>query len=86
MLLLDDQCTMTDDLDGPPILATSSSAGSIALWDLSKGGRVIHVQRGAHEQAVSGLEWVQGQPLLISSSGDNSVKVCSFPTSKNNHS
>jgi hypothetical protein len=36
---------------------------------------VIHVQRGAHEREVTGLEWVQGQPLLISSSPDNSVKV-----------
>ena len=65
-------------MDGPPILATSSSAGSIALWDLSKGGRIIHVQRGAHEQAVASLEWVTGQPLLISSSGDNSVKQWLF--------
>lgn len=36
---------------------------------------MIHVQRGAHEREVTGLEWVQGQPLLISSSPDNSVKV-----------
>ena len=63
------------DPDGTPILASSSSTGSIATWDLSKGGRIIHVHRGAHEQAVSGLEWIAGQPLLISTSGDNSVKV-----------
>jgi len=62
-------------MDGPPILASSSSSGSIALWDLSQGGKSIHVQRQAHEQGVTGLEWVAGQPLLVSSSGDNSVKV-----------
>lgn len=62
-------------VDGPPVLATASTTGSIALWDLSKSGRVIHVQRQAHEQSVTGLQWVAGQPLLISSSGDNSVKV-----------
>lgn len=67
---------VTNVPDGPPILATSSTAGSIGIWDLSKGGRLIHVQKRAHEQAIGGLEWVQGQPLLISSSGDNSVKVC----------
>ncbi|ORY24304.1 putative WD-repeat protein [Naematelia encephala] len=74
---------MSFRMDGPPILATSSSNGSIAVWDLSKGGRIIHVQRHAHEQAVSGLEWVAGQPLLISSSPDNSVKQWFFesPTS-----
>lgn len=73
-----DPCT-----DGPPVFATASTSGSIALWDLSKEGRLIHVQRMAHEQAVSALEWVSGQPLLISSSGDNSVKQWVFdsPTS-----
>jgi U3 small nucleolar RNA-associated protein 21 len=62
-------------LDGQPILATGASNGSIATWDLSKGGRLLHVNREAHEQGVSGLEFVPGQQLLISSSGDNSVKV-----------
>ena len=66
---------LTHRSDGPHVLASSSSAGSIAAWDLSKGGRVIHVQRRAHEQSVTGLEWVNGQPLLVSSSGDNSLKV-----------
>lgn len=61
--------------DGPPILASASSVGAIAIWDLSKGGRVLHTRRTSHEQAVNGLEWVQGQPLLVSSSADNSVKV-----------
>jgi U3 small nucleolar RNA-associated protein 21 len=63
--------------DGPPILASASSVGAIAIWDLSKGGRVLHTRRTSHEQAVNGLEWVQGQPLLVSSSADNSVKVSS---------
>lgn len=67
---------LTFRMDGAPILASSSSAGAIAMWDLNKGGSVIHVTRTAHEQGVSGLEWVQGQPLLVSSSADNSVKVC----------
>lgn len=66
---------IADQTDGPPILATGSSAGTIAMWDLSQGGKSVHVQRHAHEQGVAGLEWVTGQPLLVSSSGDNSVKV-----------
>lgn len=70
-------------MDGPPILASSSSTGTFAVWDLSKGGRILHTQRMAHEQAVNGLEWVQGQPLLVTSSADNSVKQWLFdaPTS-----
>ncbi|WVW84648.1 hypothetical protein I302_106682 [Kwoniella bestiolae CBS 10118] len=69
-------------MDGPPILATASSTGSLATWDLSKGGRVLHVVRGAHDQSVTGLQWVAGQPLLVSSSADNSVKqwLCDSPT------
>lgn len=65
-------------MEGPPILAVSSSAGTIALFDLSKEGRVLHTLRDAHEGSVTGLQWVTGQPLLISSSDDNSIKqwVC----------
>lgn len=62
-------------IDGHPILATASSAGHIALWDLNSGGRLLHLVRGAHDGAVTALEWVPGQPVLISSGEDNSVKV-----------
>jgi U3 small nucleolar RNA-associated protein 21 len=31
--------------------------------------------RGAHDGAITALEWVPGQPVLVSSSEDNSVKV-----------
>ncbi|KAL7423168.1 rRNA-processing protein utp21 [Cryptotrichosporon argae] len=65
-------------MDGALVLATASSTGAIALWDLAKGGRVLHINRTTHEQAVTGLEWVAGQPLLVSSSGDNSVKQWVF--------
>ncbi|ODO10103.1 hypothetical protein I350_02331 [Cryptococcus amylolentus CBS 6273] len=69
-------------MDGPPILASASAVGSLAVWDLSKGGRILHTMRGAHDQGITGLQWVQGQPLLITSSADNSVKqwVCDSPT------
>lgn len=74
---------MSFRMEGPPILATASSSGTIALFDLSQGGRVLHTMRDAHEASVTGLEWVSGQPLLISSSGDNSIKqwVCDTDTS-----
>ena len=35
--------------------------------------------RGAHDGAVSAVEWVPGQPVLISSGEDNSVKVITTP-------
>lgn len=66
-------------LDGHPVLASASSAGHIALWDLNEGGRLLHMVRGAHDGAITALEWVPGQPVLITSGEDNSVKVCYFP-------
>ncbi|KAJ7510043.1 Utp21 specific WD40 associated putative domain-containing protein [Mycena galericulata] len=50
--------------DGHPVLASASSAGHIALWDLNSGGAAV--------------EWVPGQPVLISSGEDNSVKQWLF--------
>ena len=62
-------------LDGQPILASASANGHIALWDLNNNGRLIHIVRGAHDRAVTTIEWVPGQPVLVSSGEDNSVKV-----------
>ncbi|KAF9265570.1 Utp21-domain-containing protein [Marasmius fiardii PR-910] len=69
--------------DGEPILASASSLGHIAIWDLNTGGRLLHMVHGAHDSAISSLEWVPGQPVLISSGEDNSVKQWLFdsPTS-----
>ena len=62
--------------DGQPILASASSSGHIAIWDLNEGGRLLHMIRGAHDGAISSIEWIPGQPVIISSGEDNSVKVC----------
>ncbi|KAG6831361.1 hypothetical protein H0H87_005372 [Tephrocybe sp. NHM501043] len=64
--------------DSHAILASASSAGHVALWDLNSGGRLLHMIRGAHDGAISALEWVPGQPLLITSGEDNSVKQWLF--------
>ena len=63
-------------MDGPPILATSSTAGTIAIWDLNAKGKLLHTIRDAHEAGVTGLQFVGG--LLISSAGDNGVKQWAF--------
>ncbi|KAI0072792.1 Utp21-domain-containing protein [Panus rudis PR-1116 ss-1] len=64
--------------DNHAMLATASSTGHIALWDLNNGGRLLHLIRGAHDGAVTAIEWVPGQPLLISSGEDNAVKQWVF--------
>jgi len=61
--------------DGHPALASASETGHISLWDLGSGGRLLHTIRGAHDGSISALQWIPGQPLLISSGDDNSVKV-----------
>jgi U3 small nucleolar RNA-associated protein 21 len=35
--------------------------------------------RGAHDGAITAVEWVPGQPVLISSGEDNSIKVILIP-------
>lgn len=62
--------------DNHAVLASASSTGHIALWDLNHKGRLLHIVRGAHDGAVTALEWIPGQPVLVSSGEDNSVKVC----------
>jgi len=61
--------------DGTQILSAASSTGHIAFWDLNSGGKLLHVIRGAHEGATTAIEWIPGQPILVSSGEDNSVKV-----------
>ncbi|PWN31164.1 WD40 repeat-like protein [Jaminaea rosea] len=68
-------------------MAVGSRAGDIFIFDLenqdsregvARGGRLIHTIRNAHAAPVAGLEFVAGQPLLISSAGDNSIKEWFF--------
>ncbi|EJU00815.1 Utp21-domain-containing protein [Dacryopinax primogenitus] len=64
--------------DNEPILATASSTGQIATWDLSKSARLVHLSRMAHGAGVTALYFVPGQPLLLSAGEDNSVKQWLF--------
>ncbi|KAF8136615.1 Utp21 specific WD40 associated putative domain-containing protein [Boletus edulis] len=64
--------------DGHQVLASVSSHGHLALWDLNSGGRLLHLVRGAHDGAISAVQWVSGQPILITSGEDNCVKQWLF--------
>ena len=64
--------------DGTQVLSAAASTGHIAFWDLNSGGKLLHVIRGAHEGAATAIEWIPGQPILVSSGEDNSVKVCLY--------
>ncbi|KAJ9609647.1 rRNA-processing protein utp21 [Cladophialophora chaetospira] len=68
------------------IMATSSSeSGDITLWDLNRGGKVVGVVRGAHETSslgsgtgVNKVEFLPGQPVLVSSGLDNALRSWVF--------
>ncbi|KAJ2002216.1 rRNA-processing protein utp21, partial [Coemansia thaxteri] len=64
----------TDDV---PMMATSNSEGDVTLWDLNSK-RLLHVLQGAHDSTIPSIEFLAGQPLLLTSSADNSIKEWLF--------
>ncbi|XP_035776148.1 WD repeat-containing protein 36-like [Anopheles albimanus] len=62
--------------DGYSVMATGSSNGQIVFWDLEE--KTIASTLNAHDDSVTGLEFLPNEPLLISSSPDNSLKMWIF--------
>ncbi|KAJ1964328.1 rRNA-processing protein utp21 [Dipsacomyces acuminosporus] len=63
--------------DEVPMMASSNSEGDIALWDLNNK-RLIHVMQAAHDGTIPAIDFIAGQPLLLTSSADNSIKEWLF--------
>ncbi|KAI1083398.1 WD domain-containing protein [Whalleya microplaca] len=73
--------------DGVMATATESS-GDITFWDLNEGGRIMGVLRSAHNPpthegpsvrgGVSKVEFLAGQPVIVTSGRDNSLKTWIF--------
>ncbi|KAK7069049.1 WD repeat-containing protein 36 [Halocaridina rubra] len=63
--------------DGFPIMASGSELGHIALWDL-KERRLLSQVREAHGDSVSGLCCLPNEPLMVTSSTDNTLKLWIF--------
>lgn len=56
-------------------MATGSASGHIGLWDLEK--RKLRSQmREAHGTAVTGMQCLPSEPLMVTSAADNTLKVC----------
>lgn len=68
---------LTNLIDGHPTLATASATGHIAIWDLNTQGRLMHIVKGAHNNGISAVQWIPGQPVMVTSGEDNSLKVVS---------
>lgn len=68
------------------VMATASNgSGDITMWDLNDGGRVAGVLRNAHrlsnnamDLGITGMEFLNGQPVLVSSGDDNTLKTWIF--------
>ena len=75
-----------DDGRSDGIMATASvESGDITLWDLNRGGRIAGILRGAHETSssttvsgVSGVDFLPGQPVIVSSGLDNALRSWIF--------
>lgn len=64
-------------LDGQPFLASGGSSGVISIWNLEKR-RLQSVIREAHDGTIISLHFFANEPVLMSSSADNSIKVISI--------
>ena len=66
-----------DGYAGGKLLATGGTAGVISVWNLET--QTVHaIIRDAHDGGVTHMEFLQGQPVLVSSGEDNSVKEWVF--------
>lgn len=73
--------------DGVMATATIES-GDITFWDLNKGGRIMGILRSAHNPpsqagpsvrgGVSKIEFLAGQPVVVTSGRDNSLRTWIF--------
>ncbi|BFG14350.1 hypothetical protein CerSpe_006240 [Prunus speciosa] len=66
--------------DGQPLLASGGSSGVISIWNLEKR-RLQSVIRDAHDGSILSLHFFVNEPVLMSSSSDNSIKMWIFDTS-----
>lgn len=73
------------------VMATVTAvSGDVTFWDLNKGGRIMGVLRSAHNPpshtkdvrgGVSKVEFLPGQPVIVTSGLDNSLKSWIFDES-----
>lgn len=65
--------------DGQPLLASGGTSGVISIWNLEKR-RLQSVIGEAHDCSIVSLHFFANEPVLMSSSADNSIKMWIFDT------
>ncbi|KAG9073038.1 hypothetical protein KI688_000820 [Linnemannia hyalina] len=63
--------------DDQHVMASANMYGDIALWDLNRQ-KILHVMKGAHDGSIPSVQFLNGQPILMSSGADNAVKQWIF--------
>lgn len=73
----------------PGVMATSCiNSGDVTLWDLNNGGKVMAILRRAHGisqdetgAGINHIDFLDGQPVLVSCGKDNALKTWIFDES-----
>ncbi|RDW61608.1 Utp21-domain-containing protein [Coleophoma crateriformis] len=84
-----DEMGAGDDGRKAGVMATAGTeTGDVTFWDLNEGGRVMGILRGAHNPpahadaivggGISKVEFLPGQPVIVTSGLDNSLKSWIF--------
>ncbi|CAG7734965.1 unnamed protein product [Allacma fusca] len=63
--------------DNVPVLVAGTENGSLFMWDLERQEMVSHVE-GAHQAPVGSIQTFPQEPMFVTSSADNSIKVWIF--------
>lgn len=66
--------SLTFRSDGQPYLVSSSSSGHLAVWNLEHK-RLETQMRNIHSGPIVGANFINREPLLVTNSTDNSLKV-----------
>lgn len=69
--------TLSFRTDDHPIMASGSLSGHVVFWDLQER-KVASQLLAAHDGAVNGLKCLPNEPLMVTSSADNSLKLWIF--------
>lgn len=69
--------TLSFRLDGAPVMVTGSSQGHIVMWDLEER-RVLSQVKKAHYSKIAGMKCLMSEPLMVTNSADNSLKLWIF--------
>jgi len=69
--------SLTFRTDQNPIMISGSSLGHITVWNLEEK-RLISQIREAHCGSVDGMQSLKLEPLMVTSSNDNSIKLWIF--------